>query len=89
MPIVVCDGCDSDVAHSGSQVERFFGSVVVYIVIIGGCVCGGITLTFLVAVRIFFSFFRVARVVVGACDRALVPIMYFIAYFILLAIGFA
>ena len=89
MPAVVCNGCDSDVAHSGSQVKRFFGSVVVYIVVVGGCVCGSITLTFLVAVRIFFSFFRVARVVVGACDRALVPIMYLIARFILFAIGFA
>ena len=89
MPIVVSDGCDSDVAHSGSQVKRFFGSVVVYIVVIGGCVCGSITLTFLVAVRIFFSFFRVARVVVDTCDRALVPIVYFITRFVLFAIGFA
>ena len=88
MPAVVCNGCDSDVAHSGSQVKRFFGSVVVYIVVIGGCVCGSVILVFLLAVRIFSSF-RVARVVHGICDRALVPIVYFIARFVLFAIGFA
>ena len=89
MPAVVCNGCDSDVAHSGSQVKRFFGSVVVYIVFVGGCVCGSVILIFLLAVRIFYSSFRVARVVVGTCDRALVPIVYFIARFILFVTGFA
>ena len=84
LSIAVCDGCDSDVAHSGPLVKWFSGSIVVRstyesIVTTNRCVRGSIVLVFLVAVRILFFFSRVAHVVGSACDQALVTNVYFFA----------
>ena len=96
LSIAVCDGCDSDVAHSGSLVKWFSGSIVTRsayesIVTTDRCVRRSIVFAFLVTVRTFFFFFsRVAHAVDGACDRALIPNdVYFFACFIFFAIGFA